>query len=79
MDADTERRAARPGWLDWMPALSLTVVLAGALLVGGGWIRDVEDHTRRLDKLDTLDQRLTSIEAKVDMLVQRDRQREARP
>ncbi|KTW00456.1 hypothetical protein [Sphingomonas sanguinis] len=65
-----------PVWKDWIPALSFAVVLAGALIAGGGYISQLRDNTRRLDALEqrvellrSIDTRTARIEAKLEVLV----------
>ncbi|WP_343526752.1 hypothetical protein [Sphingomonas sp.] len=65
-----------PGWKDWIPVLSFAVVIAGALIAGGGYISQLRDNTRRLDALEqrvellrSIDTRTARIEAKLEVLV----------
>ncbi|UYY60096.1 hypothetical protein [Sphingomonas sp. S2-65] len=51
--------APRQRWLDYLPAISLAVVLLGGAQAGGGYISQVkenarraEDNTRRIDQLE---------------------------
>lgn len=64
-----------PSWKDWIPVISLAGFLAGALLTGGGFIRELHDNTRRLDLLEqrvellrSIDTRTARIEAKLEVL-----------
>ena len=65
-----------PHWRDWIPVLSFAVVIAGALIAGGGYISQLRDNTRRLDALEqrvellrSIDTRTARIEAKLEVLV----------
>lgn len=65
-----------PSWRDWIPVLSFAVVIAGALIAGGGYISQLRDNTRRLDALEqrvellrSIDTRTARIEAKLEVLV----------
>ncbi|WP_455156028.1 hypothetical protein [Sphingomonas zeae] len=65
-----------PSWRDWIPVLSFAVVIAGALIAGGGYIGQLRDNTRRLDALEqrvellrSIDTRTARIEAKLEVLV----------
>ncbi|WP_047867194.1 hypothetical protein [Sphingomonas paucimobilis] len=65
-----------PSWKDWLPVASFFVVIAGALLAGGGYISQLRDNTRRLDALEqrvellrSIDTRTARIEAKLEVLV----------
>ena len=65
-----------PNWRDWIPVLSFAVVIAGALIAGGGYISQLRDNTRRLDALEqrvellrSIDTRTARIEAKLEVLV----------
>ncbi|MEG3167501.1 hypothetical protein U1737_04755 [Sphingomonas sp. LB3N6] len=71
--------APPPRWLSWMPALSLLVVVVGAVGTGGGYVGQVTDHNRRIAAMETLvdrrdeqlraiDLRLARIEVKLEML-----------
>lgn len=64
-------------WLGFVPAISLLIVVVGALLATGGVIAQVRDNTRRLDAverkvelLQTIDTRTARIEAKLEVLAQ---------
>ncbi len=70
-------------WKDWIPVLSFAVLIGGALLTGGGVIREVHDNTRRVELLEqrvellrSIDTRTARIEAKLEVLVPKE---EARP
>jgi len=39
-------------WLDYLPAISLAVVLAGFVQAGGGYISRQNDHDRRIEQLE---------------------------
>lgn len=63
-------------WREWIPVLSFAVVIAGALIAGGGYISQLRDNTRRLDALEqrvellrSIDTRTARIEAKLEVLV----------
>jgi hypothetical protein len=63
-------------WKEWVPVLSFAVVIAGALIAGGGYISQLRDNTRRLDALEqrvellrSIDTRTARIEAKLEVLV----------
>jgi hypothetical protein len=79
---------ARPGIKEWLPVISTLVVLAGLLLTGGGLIQTVKDTALKVEKLekraDLRDDQLRDVQvkiggmdAKLDILV--GRQREPRP
>jgi hypothetical protein len=74
----------RAKWLDFLPVISLAVVLAGILIAGGGYITQLKENTRRIDQLEVearadakartemlqqLDLRLARIEVKLEMMV----------
>lgn len=76
--------APRAKWLDFLPVISLAVVLAGILLASGGYIGQLKENTRRIDQLERaatadakertamlqqLDLRLARIEVKLEMMV----------
>jgi len=42
----------RQRWLDYLPAISLAVVLAGGFQVGGQYISQLKDNTRRIEQLE---------------------------
>ena len=75
---------ARSKWLDFIPAISLAIMLAGSLLLGGGYISQLKENTRRIDAMEAearseakmrtemlqqLDLRLARIEVKLEMMV----------
>lgn len=69
--------ASPPKWLGFVPAISLVVVVIGAILATGGVIAQVRDNTRRIDAverrvelLQTIDTRTARIEAKLEVLAQ---------
>lgn len=43
---------ARTSWKDWLPVLSLLMVVAASVLTGGGYIAQVKDNTRRVEVLE---------------------------
>lgn len=74
----------RAKWLDFLPVISLAIVLAGILLASGGYISELKENTRRIAQLETearadakartemlqqLDLRLARIEVKLEMMV----------
>jgi hypothetical protein len=76
--------APRAKWLDFIPVISLAVVLAGMLIASGGYIGQLKENTRRIDKMEVearaeakartemlqqLDLRLARIEVKLEMMV----------
>lgn len=80
----TAPSAPRAKWLDFVPVISLAVVLAGMLLASGGYIGQLKENTRRIEQLETearadakartemlqqLDLRLARIEVKLEMMV----------
>ena len=72
-----------PNWREWLPVATFFVVIAGALLAGGGYISQLRDNTRRLDALEqrvellrSIDTRTARIEAKLEVLVP---EKEVRP
>ncbi len=72
----TDQPTHAPAWKDWLPVASFFVVIAGALLAGGGYISQLRDNTRRLDMLEqrvellrSIDTRTARIEAKLEVLV----------
>lgn len=73
---------ARSTWKDWLPVISLLVIIGGVLLTAGGVLRQVNDNTLRIDKLEIrADQRdvqlgdlrmqMAGANAKLDLLVNR--------
>lgn len=65
-----------PNWREWIPVLSFAVVIAGALIAGGGYISELRDNTRRIHDLEqrvellrSIDTRTARIEAKLEVLV----------
>ena len=76
--------APRARWLDFLPVISLAVVLAGILLASGGYISQLKENSRRIDQLEIdaradakartemlqqLDLRLARIEVKLEMML----------
>ena len=74
----------RQRWLDYLPAISLAVVLFGGAQAGGGYLSQLKDNTRRIEQLEKdgrekealrtemlqkLDLRLARIEVKLEMMV----------
>jgi hypothetical protein len=74
----------RSKWLDFLPVISLAIVMAGILLASGGYIGQLKENTRRIEQLETearadakartemlqqLDLRLARIEVKLEMMV----------
>lgn len=74
----------RAKWLDFLPVISLALLLAGIVFGGGGYITQLKENTRRIDQLETeartdakartemlqqLDLRLARIEVKLEMMV----------
>jgi hypothetical protein len=79
----TAPAASRPRWIDFLPAISLALVIAGLIWAGGGFIGQVKDNTRRIEQLESdartdaktrtemlqqLDLRLARIEVKLEMM-----------
>jgi len=72
-------QAQRSLWKDWMPVITLVLTIAGSLLIGGGYIAELKDNTRRIEALEQdaqkrndlltqIDVRTARIEAKLEML-----------
>lgn len=72
----------RVGWKEWLPVISLLIVIAGVLLTGGKTIAQVNDGTRRIevlerradqrdDQLRDVQVRIAGMDAKLDLLVDR--------
>ncbi|MEH3098883.1 hypothetical protein [Sphingomonas adhaesiva] len=71
-----------PTWRDWIPALTLLLVVIG-LIFGAGMLRGkVEDNDRRLtdlerrvqlgdDEVGKLGRQLAGVDAKLDLLIRR--------
>lgn len=72
-----------PWWAPYVPAIALLIVIVGAILTGGGYLRTQEEHTRRISQLEAdartdaksrtemlqqLDLRLARIEVKLEMM-----------
>jgi hypothetical protein len=79
----TAPAASRPRWIDFLPAISLALVVAGLIWTGGGYSGQVKDNTRRIEQLESdartdaktrtemlqqLDLRLARIEVKLEMM-----------
>lgn len=71
---------ARVTWKDWLPVLSLLIIVAGLILGGGKYIAQIDDNTRRIDaleqdarqrgeKLNQIDIRAERIETNLDLLI----------
>ena len=71
-------------WKDWLLAISPAVLLIGAIISGGTYISQIKDNARRLDalerkvddrdtKLNTIDVRTARIEAKIEVLIPREK------
>jgi len=80
----------RSPWKEWLPVITLVLTLAGALLIGGGYIAELKDNTRRIEALEQdaqkrndlltqIDVRTARIEAKLEMLTSSDVSRVGRP
>jgi hypothetical protein len=74
----------RSRWLDFLPVISLAIIIAGILLASGGYIGQLKENTRRIDQLEVdaradakartemlqqLDLRLARIEVKLEMML----------
>lgn len=73
---------ARTTWKDWLPVLSLLLVVGTMLLTGGRSLGTLSDNTRRIelleqradrrdDQLRGLEVRIAGMDAKLDLLVDR--------
>ena len=73
---------ARSTWKDWLPVVSVLAIIGGVLLTTGGVLRQVNDNTEKIAKLETrADQRdvqlgdlrmqMAGANAKLDLLVNR--------
>ena len=76
--------APRLSWKDWLLAISPAVLLIGAILSGGTYISQIKDNGRRIEalerkvddrdaKLNTIDVRTARIEAKIEVLIPREK------
>lgn len=77
--------AGRTGWKDFMPAISLALVLIGAALTGGGKLNQIDEHSRRIaaleerlarqeDRLSDLQVRVSGVDAKIELRLDRDKE-----
>lgn len=84
-----ETSPSRVTWKDWIPAISLALVLLGTVWTFGGYVsqlqeqsRDIEalkaDVKQRADLLNQIDVRTARIEAKLEILTGKP-ERDVRP
>jgi hypothetical protein len=64
----------RSRWLDFLPVISLAIIIAGILLASGGYIGQLKvdaraDAKARTEMLQQLDLRLARIEVKLEMML----------
>lgn len=73
---------ARTTWKDWLPVLSLLIVIAGVMMTGGRTLAQVADNTRRIevlerradqrdDQLSDMRTQIAGMDAKLDLLLRR--------
>jgi hypothetical protein len=64
-----------PTWKDWWAPAAIVITLIGAMMTGGGYLNELQQHERRITaleesnkQLNMINERTARIEAKLEMI-----------